>query len=32
MVKIQKIKDVKGKVECSKKQLKLVAYIPELVL
>ena len=32
MVKIQEIKYVKGKVECSKKQLKLVAYMLEPVL
>ena len=32
MVKIQEIKGVEGKAECSKRQSKLVAYIPELVL
>jgi hypothetical protein len=32
MVKIQEIKGVEGKAECSKKKLKLVAYMLELVL
>ena len=32
MVKIKEIKDVEGKAECSKKKLKRVAYMLELVL